>query len=107
CPPPGPIVCKPRFGAGAQATFVAPSPAGLPAVIASARQEVPDAELVLQPYVAGTAASAAFLIGPRGAAPLLPARQRISQGGRIHYEGGELPLRPALAARAVRVAQRG
>src|ERR671925_442706 len=74
CPSPGGVVCKPRFGAGSQATFSAASRGKLSAIIGYAENALPGGEFVLQPYVSGTPASVAFLIGPGGTVPLAPAR---------------------------------
>src|SRR5262249_35268578 len=60
-----PLVCKPRFGAGSQAAFLVRDPDALPACIERARIEGWRGEMIVQPFVAGTAASVAFLCGPR------------------------------------------
>jgi predicted ATP-grasp superfamily ATP-dependent carboligase len=96
-----PVVCKPRYGAGSQATVRARDPRELPALCPGS----PDS-LVIQPFVPGLAVSVAFLIGPRQTMPLLPCRQDVSPDGRFHYLGGSLPLPPALAERARRLARR-
>src|SRR5262249_34011264 len=67
--------------------------------------ELPGAELLLQPWVPGTAASVAFLLGPRQEIPLAPAAQLLSDDGRFRYLGGTAPLTPNLARRAVAVAR--
>src|SRR5262249_28296825 len=71
-------------------------------------EEARPGELVVQPFLAGEAASVAFLVGPEEVVPLLPARQHIDvlADGSMHYRGGRLPqaMPPgaiALAARAV------
>jgi len=61
--------------------------------------------MIVQPFVAGTAASVAFLCGPRQCVELAPAAQSLSADGRFRYEGGELPLPAPLATRAVRLAR--
>jgi predicted ATP-grasp superfamily ATP-dependent carboligase len=101
-----PVVLKPRWGAGSQATMLVRAPAELPAALEQARLEAPGAELLLQPFVAGLAASVAFLIGPRTCVPLAPAEQALSPDGRFHYLGGVVPLAPPLARRAERIAGR-
>jgi predicted ATP-grasp superfamily ATP-dependent carboligase len=60
--------------------------------------------MIFQPFVPGRAASVAFLCGPNGNIPLIPAFQHLSDDGRFHYLGGELPIPPPLAERAVRLA---
>ena len=62
--------------------------------------------MILQPFVAGQAASVAFLIGSHQVLPLLPAKQQLSEDGRFHYRGGIVPLPQDLADRAVRLARR-
>jgi predicted ATP-grasp superfamily ATP-dependent carboligase len=52
------------------------------------------------------AASVAFLCGPREVLPLPPCRQCLSDDGRFAYLGGELPLPPSLARRAVELGRR-
>ena len=103
-PPQFPLVCKPRFGAGSQATFRLDRPGALPDCLAIARAEGWQGEMMLQPFVAGTAASVSFLCGSNTRIPLAPAAQLLSNDGRFHYRGGELPLPQALAEPAVRVA---
>src|SRR5262249_38736650 len=51
-------------------------------------------EFIMQPYVAGQAASVALLFAPsqREVEVLVPAEQRISDDGRLRYLGGRLPL---------------
>ena len=57
--------------------------------------------MILQPFVPGTAASVAFLIGPAGLYPLPPCLQHVAPETDFRYDGGEVPIPPALAARAV------
>lgn len=99
-----PLICKPRDGAGSQATFLVPSRSELAPILARAQAEVPDAEFILQPFIAGMAVSAAFIIGDDWRMGLPPCRQRLSDDGRFHYLGGECPLSDDLAARAQRLA---
>jgi predicted ATP-grasp superfamily ATP-dependent carboligase len=102
---PSPAVCKPRHGAGSQATFLVRRDEDWPVVLRSAREEWPAGELIAQPYVAGLAASVALLIGPGQCVTLCPAAQSLSDDGRFRYQGGTLPLLPALAERACRLAR--
>jgi predicted ATP-grasp superfamily ATP-dependent carboligase len=99
-----PAVCKPRHGAGSQATFFLHSPGDVPACIAQAREEGWPGELIVQPYVRGRAASVALLLGPHQQLPLAPAWQRLSADGRFRYQGGALPLPADLAGRAQHLA---
>jgi predicted ATP-grasp superfamily ATP-dependent carboligase len=98
---PPPVVLKPRFGAGSQATFRVDRAADLPACAAAARAEGETGALLVQARAEGTAVSVAFLVGPGGLWPLPPAWQHLSNDGRYRYLGGRLPLPPALAERAV------
>jgi predicted ATP-grasp superfamily ATP-dependent carboligase len=101
-----PVMWKPQDGAGSTNTFLLNS--ALDATRAKAQlatQEHPSA-MILQEFVPGRAASVAFLCGPRGNVPLLPTFQLLSDDGRFKYQGGELPIPPALASRAVKLASR-
>jgi predicted ATP-grasp superfamily ATP-dependent carboligase len=99
-------VCKPRFGAGSQATFLAPTVDHLENVLALARQEIPDAEFILQRFTPGVPASVSFLAGSDRILPLLPSAQHFSTDGRFRYHGGEVPLPAELAQRALDLASR-
>jgi predicted ATP-grasp superfamily ATP-dependent carboligase len=101
-----PAVLKPRDGAGSQATFLVPDREALPSIVEQAGAEVPEGEFILQPFLAGQAASVAFLVGPRATIPLLPATQELSDDGRFRYRGGRIPLTGTLAERAVELARR-
>src|SRR5581483_618758 len=57
-----PLVCKPRHGAGSQATFLVSEPQHLDACLHQAGDEAPETEFVLQPFVHGSAASVTFLM---------------------------------------------
>ena len=98
-----PFVLKPRHGAGSQATFLIRDMSEYPAILQAAHEEYPG-EFIVQPYVAGQAASVALLIGPMQTVPLLSARQHLSSDGRFRYEGGALPLPEPWASRAVALA---
>jgi predicted ATP-grasp superfamily ATP-dependent carboligase len=103
---PGPLVCKPRCGAGSQATFLIPQHDLISTTLARARTEMPGAEFILQPLVPGQPASVAFFCGPRATIPLVPALQRLSADGRFKYLGGEIPMADLLADRARNLAAR-
>jgi predicted ATP-grasp superfamily ATP-dependent carboligase len=92
-----PVVCKPRRGAGSQATYLIHDETEL------RRRANP--ESIMQPYIRGTPASVAFLVGPRQCLALPPAAQLLSSDGRFRYLGGQLPLPPALAERVQRLGQ--
>jgi predicted ATP-grasp superfamily ATP-dependent carboligase len=101
-----PAVCKPRLGAGSQATFLVRDPRELALCRARAEQEGWMGELLLQPFVPGLACSVGFLIGPDETVALPPCRQHLADDGRFHFLGGELPLPPDLAERAVALGRR-
>jgi predicted ATP-grasp superfamily ATP-dependent carboligase len=99
-----PAVCKPRDGAGSQATFLVPRPEALREALRKAEAEGWSGEALLQPFVPGLPASVAFLVGPRQSLALPPAAQHLSDDGRFRYRGGRLPLPAGPAARAARLA---
>jgi predicted ATP-grasp superfamily ATP-dependent carboligase len=98
-----PYIWKPRDGAGSTDTFLVRDRFELAAARASCTDARP---MILQEFVPGRAASVAFLCGPRARVALAPGRQLLSADGRFKYEGGEVPLAPALAARATALATR-
>jgi hypothetical protein len=98
-----PAVLKPRDGAGSQATFLVRSDDELAAARGRAAEEGWRGELIVQPFVPGTPASIAFLLGPGQVVPLPPTQQILSADGRLHYLGGRLPLPGGLARRAERL----
>jgi predicted ATP-grasp superfamily ATP-dependent carboligase len=99
-------VCKPRDGAGSQATFLVEREEDLRGRLEQARAEGWQGEMIVQPCIPGQAASVACLVGPGRCLPLPTAEQRLSTDGRFHYEGGTLPLPPPLGERAQRLAER-
>jgi predicted ATP-grasp superfamily ATP-dependent carboligase len=94
----GPIVRKPRFGAGSLDTRLLRQFSDKPATSTLGR-------LIEQPFVSGLPASVALLIGSRNRLALQPASQRLSADGRFQYLGGRVPLQPELARRAEQIAQ--
>jgi predicted ATP-grasp superfamily ATP-dependent carboligase len=100
-----PVVWKPRYGAGSQATFLVQNAAELNACVGVAQAEGWQGEALVQPFVPGQAASVAFLLGPGAGIPLVPAAQRLSDDGRFHYLGGTVPLPVELSTRVLRAAQ--
>jgi predicted ATP-grasp superfamily ATP-dependent carboligase len=99
-------VCKPRDGAGSQATFLVSNAEDLEAALVLAVAEGWHGVMILQPFVRGQAVSVAFLLGPQQCLPLLPASQHLSEDGRFRYRGGRLPLATDLAKRAVSLGRR-
>jgi len=101
-----PVVCKPRHGAGSQATFLVHNRDELAKCLEQAQQEGCDDAMVVQPFVPGLPASIAWLIGRRNRRLLLAAQQTLSRDGRFHYQGGLLPLSAELTERAVRLSDK-
>jgi tyramine---L-glutamate ligase len=101
-----PVVWKPRDGAGSTMTFLFTSPHDVVSAQAKIVAENHLGPMILQEFIPGRAASIAFLCGPASNIPLLPAFQLLSNDGRFSYLGGEIPLSPDLARRAVQLGQR-
>jgi hypothetical protein len=105
-PLPFPLVCKPRHGAGSQATFFARDDNELSLCIGHAHAEDWEGEMIVQPHVPGLAASVAFLTGPGQRVALPATEQVLSDDWRFHYQGGRLPLPADLNSRAQQLAER-
>ncbi len=103
---PLPWVCKPRDGAGSQATFLVERAEDLLQCGEKARAEGWRGEMIVQPYVRGRAASVACLVGAHRCVHLPAAEQRLSADGRLRYQGGCLPLSPPECGRARALAER-
>lgn len=95
-----PAVCKPRWGAGSQSTYLVHDRDAL----AACQKAEPRVEFLVQPLLRGTAASVAFLVGPGRCVPLAPAGQTLSDDGRFHYLGGWAPLSDPLRQQALDLA---
>jgi predicted ATP-grasp superfamily ATP-dependent carboligase len=87
---PYPAVLKPIDGAGAIDTFVLGRADDCPPEAAAMKRAL------LQPYVSGVAMSASFLVGRNGSETLVGvALQHVDTDlGRIHYQGGAVPVSP-------------
>jgi predicted ATP-grasp superfamily ATP-dependent carboligase len=103
---PLPWVCKPRDGAGSQATCLVRQEDDLGTVVEQARAEGWRGELVVQPFFPGLPASVSCLVGPDVLVLFPAAEQCLSEDGRFSYRGAKLPLPPALIQRAQRLAER-
>jgi predicted ATP-grasp superfamily ATP-dependent carboligase len=112
-----PAVWKPRDGAGSQGIRLVSSgeqtaagkKGSLPLPNPRSPLPAPGSPLTpgrLERFCPGLPVSIAFLAGPAGSWPLVPCQQRLSADGRFTYLGGQLPLEPALAARAVALGRR-
>jgi predicted ATP-grasp superfamily ATP-dependent carboligase len=106
CPLPFPAVCKPCCGAGSLATFLVRNAEQWQRYLESGRAEGWSGANLVQPFVPGQAASAAFLIGPSQSVALAPATQELSADGRFRYCGGRMPLPSPQAERIVSLAGR-
>jgi predicted ATP-grasp superfamily ATP-dependent carboligase len=100
-----PAVCKPRFGAGSQATFLVRNGDELQRALGAARAEE-SGEVLVQPFVLGQPASVAVLVGKNQTVALPPATQDLSADGRFHYRGGHVPIAPRFVHRAQTLAER-
>lgn len=96
-----PAVVKPRDGAGSCDTFLCRDAAAFRDHVIRSTDQLP--RLIAQDFVPGRPASIAFLIGPTQMVPLLPTLQTLSQDGRFHYLGGELPVPQPWADRVTRL----
>lgn len=92
-----PVVWKPRDGCGSTDTFLLKDAFDLAKAKALA-----SGPMILQEFVPGRAASVAFIHGT----PLIPCWQHLSNDGRFNYLGGELPMPPDMAERAIAIASR-
>jgi predicted ATP-grasp superfamily ATP-dependent carboligase len=101
-----PLVCKPRFGAGSQATFLVHNEEELRQVLNQAGTEGWNGETMLQRYTPGLAASVAFLANGEKRHSLPAVEQWLSSDGRFRYLGGRLPLPDNLDYRARHLAER-
>jgi predicted ATP-grasp superfamily ATP-dependent carboligase len=101
-----PAVCKPRQGAGSQATFLVRDERELSKCLDRARAEGWRGEMILQPFVPGTPVSVAFLLGGDEGIALPPATQELTNDGRFRYRGGRVPIAPELARRAQELGER-
>jgi tyramine---L-glutamate ligase len=101
-----PAVCKPRYGAGSQATYLVRNQGELQRTLDAARAESWSGDLIVQPYHAGEPVSVSFLIGPGRRLAMPASMQHLSTDGRFRYLGGNLPLDAQRNARAARLATR-
>lgn len=101
-----PLVYKPRFGAGSQATFLVRNDEEMAQAELTALREGWRGAMMRQAYLAGLPVSVSFLAGNEKWYALPAVEQRLSDDGRFHYLGGRLPLPPLLDARARRLAER-
>ncbi len=101
-----PLVAKPRYGAGSQATFLLHNDEELARAVLQAKAEEWSGPLILQAYCPGLAVSVAFVAGDGHRHSLPAVEQRQSGDGRFRFLGGRLPLPEDLDRRARRLAER-
>lgn len=91
-----PAVLKPRNGAGSLGVHV----------MKSADETAASERSRLEVFCPGAAASVACLCGPDGIVALEPCFQQLAGHGDFTYQGGSLPMDPAMAERARALAVR-
>lgn len=89
----GPVVVKPRYGAGSQDVRTFPNVAAAMEHHAASPKHEFD-EMIVQPLVRGTAVSVGVICQPQAHAyEILPiAKQCLSNDGTFAYEGGRIPF---------------
>jgi tyramine---L-glutamate ligase len=95
-----PVVVKPGRGAGGSGVSLARNATELRLAVASARRAGGRRPLLLQQYVAGTAASVSLVADGRCAVTLTLNAQSIRGSRPFSYRGGQTPLDHPLAAQA-------
>ena len=91
-----PAMCKPRHGAGSQATFLIHDNHHLAAALCQGRAEMPGADFVLQPFVAGEAVSVTFILGPTSVSPLSPLGKSSQRTNAFTISGAAYRCRATL-----------
>ena len=99
-----PVVVKPGRGAGSHGVCLVRHARDLRRAVANARRVGGSAPVLLQQYVAGTAASVSLLADGRRAVPLTVNAQLLDSSRLFSYRGGETPLEHPLASRAIEAA---
>ena len=95
-----PIVVKPARGAGSHGVSLAGDAASLDRAVTLARSAA-RGTILLQQYIAGTAASVSLLADGDRAVPLTLNAQTLGSSPPCAYQGGVTPLDHPLAARAI------
>ena len=99
-----PVVVKPVSGAGSHGVSVACDARDLPRAVDAARGAGGSADVLVQEYVRGAAASVSLLANRRDALPLTVNAQTIAGPPSFEYVGGETPFEHPLAPLAVTAA---
>lgn len=100
-----PVVVKPIDGVGCHSVFIARQQSELERTIAAVGQEVQDAILLAQAYIAGVAASVSLLTDGSRSLPLTLNLQEIRGRRRLRYHGGCVPFDHPLRTLAFRRAE--
>jgi predicted ATP-grasp superfamily ATP-dependent carboligase len=102
-----PVVVKPTQGAGCLGVAIASNARELTTAVAHARAAAGGGTVLVQEYIAGTAASVSLLADGTHAVPLTLNLQRVRRRmHRLVYDGGRTPLAHPLRSRAFDVAVR-
>ena len=99
-----PVVVKPVCGAGSRGVCVAHDALDLRRAVDGARDAGGRADVLVQEYVRGAAASVSLLGNGRDVVPLTVNAQTIGSPPSFEYLGGETPFEHPLAALAVNAA---
>lgn len=99
-----PVVIKPGRGAGCEGVQLVRSAHELRQTLAGRRTR--GMPLLLQPYVAGVAASVSLVADGRRVVPLTVNAQHVRTGRRLAYRGGRTPLDHPRASQAIEEAVR-
>lgn len=93
----GPVVIKPRFGAGSQDTSLCRIRDEIEAAAARFAPNPLEAQGIVQPYIAGRSLSCVVFVNCPNDSQLTiqtftpPGEQRLSDDGQFHYRGGLIP----------------
>lgn len=101
-----PLICKPRAGAGALATFLIHNKRELAGARQRANTEGWAGDLIVQPYVPGIPCSIAMIATRCSKLWFRPMRQLLTTAGRIAYGGGDTLLSLEQCRRAEQLANR-
>jgi len=99
-----PVVVKPGRGAGSDGVCLVRHARGLRRAVTIARRVAGSAPVLLQEYVAGTAASVSLLADGRRAVPLAVNAQLLDSSPMFSYRGGQTPLEHPLGSQAIEAA---
>lgn len=96
-----PVVVKPARGAGCSGVALARDPAELKTALSCAREVAGRGPVLIQPYIAGVAASVSLVSDGSRAVPIAVNVQHVRPDLPFTYDGGETPAQHPMAARAI------